>query len=558
MPNDLTTFSLVILTLAVTILFSFVPERYLKPSPVRFVPKRKIQLLLLQSAIITLLFFGVTLIVQRMIFAGLAVSIFLIILSGVSNAKYQALREPLVYSDIAMFSQAFKHPRLYFPFLGFWPVVIMTLVIVGLITALLLLETALPYSWQRLGGSILICVFCFYSARSLALRLPLSEQPATDNTDYGLLNMVFSYFMQARSPAHQSRILKQLEMAPFTVKGNDNSQDSTETVLTSTPPTFSAFLPKLKHPPQHIIAIQSESFFDARRLSDQIKPDVLAHYDACLNQSLQHGTLQVPAWGANTMRTEFSFLTGLHYSDMGLYRYYPYQFLRKLPVTSIASALKTQGYHCVCIHPHPASFFGRDQMFPQLGFDEFIDDKGFAYAPTFGPYIADSAVTDKILTLQEQYRDKPLFVFAITMENHGPLHLEKTTPAEQDHYFYQPPLDDANDLTVYLRHLQNADTMVQQLTDAYQNREQATSLCFYGDHIPSMPNIYQALDYTNWDADYFIWRNHAGKESFSRSAPTGTSHSQTRLAVADLAPLLLNYCSSRWAKTDRPMGFIAV
>ena len=264
-------------------------------------------------------------------------------------------------------------------------------------------------------------------------------------------------------------------------------------------------------------------------MNDFIKSNVLENYDACLSESLQFGKLNVPAWGANTMRTEFSFLTGFKYEQMGLYRYYPYQFLHKMPVVSLAKLLKSQGYHCVCIHPHPASFFGRDRIFPQMGFDEFIDIQSFDEKQTFGPYISDQAVTDKILEVNNKYKGKPLFIFAITMENHGPLHLEKTTEDEQKKYYSKAPIEDINDLTVYLRHLKNADNMVQQLTSVYRETETPTTLCFYGDHIPSMPKIYQALAYEDRDSDYFIWNNQNARESSE----------QQDIEVASLAETLL-------------------
>ncbi|ONU74115.1 hypothetical protein A8E73_31445, partial [Burkholderia cenocepacia] len=36
----------------------------------------------------------------------------------VSNAKYESLREPFVFTDLSLFSQLFSHPRLYLPFLS--------------------------------------------------------------------------------------------------------------------------------------------------------------------------------------------------------------------------------------------------------------------------------------------------------------------------------------------------------------------------------------------------------------------------------------------------------
>jgi len=507
------------IALLLTVIFSFIPERWIKPKP----PSLNTKSILLQSLLVSLLFLAVTLIVQRPIFAGLAVSIFLIILSGVSNAKFQALKEPMVFSDISMFSQAFKHPRLYFPFLGLAPVIIMSLFIVVLIYAVLTLEPALQITTQRILTTVIAIIFYFIAAKSTAESLKLSEDPAIDNTTYGLLNSLFTYAIQANSSKHKATIKSVLLASPFAA----SDQNTPKIELEKTPPHF---LPvSANQPLQNITVIQSESFFDARRMHGSINSDVLENYDNCLNESSLFGKLNVPAWGANTMRTEFSFLTGLKYEEMGLYRYYPYQYLHTMPIASLAKLLYSQGYHCVCIHPHPASFFGRGRIFPQMGFDEFIDIESFNNKQKFGPYISDQAVTDKILEVSTKYNDKPLFIFAITMENHGPLHLEKTTQNEQDGYYSTAPMERTNDLTVYLRHLKNADKMIEQLTSAYRQSDKLCTLCFYGDHIPSMPKIYQQLAYEDRDSDYFIWNNKI--EKTSKQSPEKLDISVDSLAV---------------------------
>jgi len=230
------------------------------------------------------------------------------------------------------------------------------------------------------------------------------------------------------------------------------------------------------------------------------------------------------------MRTEFSFLTGLAYEDLGFYRYYPYEYLADMPVTSIASALKQRGYYCVCIHPHPASFFGRDKIFPQLGFDEFIDGSVFDNnSDKFGPYISDQAVAEKVLEVTQEKTAKPLFIFVITMENHGPLHLEKISQQDQAEFFENKSTQQDDELGIYLRHLSNADKMINRLTTAYSTAQQETLLCFYGDHVPSLPKIYAANEYDNPNSDYFIW--HSKKKNRPNNKQT--------LAIESLASLLL-------------------
>jgi phosphoglycerol transferase MdoB-like AlkP superfamily enzyme len=419
----------------------------------------------------------------------------------------------MVFSDFAMFSQAFKHPRLYFPFLGLAPVIIMPLLIIGLIILVLMLEPALAFTWQRILATLSFIVILYIVIKNNALSTQLSLEPAEDNTKLGLINAVAAYLFQSRTISHKEKIKQTLRTAPFYAR--------------------SAYKKSPNKKQANITVIQSESFFDARRLHPSIKSELLKTFDQCNKESLQYGQLKVPAWGANTMRTEFSFLTGLAYEDLGFYRYYPYEYLAEMPVTSIASALKQRGYHCVCIHPHPASFFGRDKIFPAMGFDEFIDGSTFnADTDKFGPYISDQAVAQKVLEVTQQKTDKPLFIFVITMENHGPLHLEKINQEEQAEYFNNKPdtPQQQDELGIYLRHLKNADEMIKTLTQAYSANPQDTLLCLYGDHVPSLPKIYADNHYDNPNSDYFIWHSKEKKSSKNKQ----------EVSIQSLASLLIS------------------
>jgi len=487
------------LALLGTIIFSFVPERFLQPHAA----KTSAFTLLLQSLLVSLLFLILTLIVQRPIFSGIAIIVFLFILVIVSNAKYTALREPMVFSDIAMFSQAFKHPRLYFPFLGLAPVILGPIIIIGLIVTVLSLEPALSFTWQRISATLITIIVVWFSIKQLALKPKLTLVPENDNAQLGLFNTLWCYGFQANTAQHKKSVEHAIKSSPFFTSPDSTTATRTEKTIN-------------EHQ-RNITVIQSESFFDARRLHPNIKHSVLKHFDQAKNESFAHGKLKIPAWGANTMRSEFAFLTGLTGSSIGFYQFYPYHYLSKIPLFSIASALQEQGYYCICIHPHHASFFGRDNIFPKMGFDEFIDIESFDQSETFGPYISDQAVTDKIIEITQQITDKPLFIFAITMENHGPLHLEKVKKEELSTYYTNEnnadisneTLQGLDDLTVYLRHLKNADNMIQQLTTFYtaqqsDNKKEAL-LCFYGDHVPSMPTVYESTEYADDSSDYFIW-----------------------------------------------------
>ena len=151
-----------------------------------------------------------------------------------------------------------------------------------------------------------------------------------------------------------------------------------------------------------VVVVQSESFFDARRIMETPPAGYLKHFDRMSTEARYSGRLRVPAWGANTLRTEFAFLSGIPDEAMGVDRFNPYLGYCAKPVWTIASYLRSIGYRTVCIHPYHKSFFRRDKAYPHLGFDEFIDIASFKESDRIGPYTSDAAVAAKIEALLKE------------------------------------------------------------------------------------------------------------------------------------------------------------
>ncbi len=522
--SDIST--MIFLTLGVTLLLSFIPEWFLKPRVA--ISARSSVSFVIHVLVIVLIFSVIFLLLRRPYFSGLVALGTLCVFVIVSNAKHKTLREPLVVSDIAMFSQAFKHPRLYLPFLGIVPAIGAPLMAGVFIFFVIKYEPGFKFSlWTMLVGALVI-VAIGVLIKFLSLKLRLTQEPTTDIKRYGLIASLCGYAFQARTGEYKENIRRVLSSSPFSSSSLEKQSPS--------------HLEQNHKQKPNIIVIQSESFFDARRMHSSIKLSTLKNFDRLCKESQCYGRLSVPAWGANTMRTEFSFLTAIPSRDLGLYRFYPYHYLANQTIPSLASCYREQGYHCVCVHPHPATFFGRDRVFPHMGFDEFVDIGSFDTSKTFGPYLSDAAVTQKIMDIldesaKKKRHNKPVFIFAITMENHGPLHLEKTDSNDVANVYHDTPPENHNDLTVYLRHLKNADRMFGDLHDVLKESVDESMLCVYGDHIPSMPAMYEATAYEDDRTDYFIWRNKQNKDV---NPDTDTDNNAKNLEVEDLAECLLS------------------
>lgn len=447
-------------------------------------------------------FAALCLVIGRPWCAAAGVSAFLLLLVLVNNAKLASLHEPFVFQDFEYFTDAIRHPRLYIPFLG-WPKALTAAAAFALaVYAGYWLE---PASIERLslnpqlGGLAELATFgaiLLYGGR----KGPAVRFDATDDlVKFGLIASLWAYGRAEQTvPPMPSRF-------PAVARADGANERP------------------------HLVTVQSESFFDPRGLFHGIRPDVLAEFDRLKAAAIHHGKLSVPAWGANTVRSEFAFLTGLDEATLGVHRFNPYRRAARAGVVSLAHVLKNMGYRTVCIHPYPASFYARDKVYPLLGFDEFIDVRAFADAPRTGPYVGDLAVARKIAEIVEHALE-PVFVFAITMENHGPLHLETPHPEDETALYSAPPPSGCEDLTIYLRHLRNADRMVAQLRATLAGIRRKAYLCWYGDHVPIMPQVYARLGRPRGETEYALWSN-GPHMSAANTAHKADSLAQTVLRV---------------------------
>ncbi|MBV8910558.1 MAG: LTA synthase family protein, partial [Gammaproteobacteria bacterium] len=480
------------LAAAVGVLLSFVIEYATRPRPVH-AWRRPTGAVCIHLGLWLLAFVAELGVFRRPWFAAANVDALFLGLVLINDAKLRALREAFVFQDFEYFTDALRHPRLYLPFFGAWRSAITLVCITGAILIGLSLELPLASSIGVRAFAAGVILLVALAAGLLAAghcALPAaSHEPSSDLERFGMLGFWWRY------AADERRVPRDLSALSVFARAG----------AAGTPA-----LPDL-------VAIQSESFFDARRCFPAVRRRVLASFDALVASAAAHGELQVAAWGANTVRSEFAFLSGLDPALLGVHRFNPYRRLARLPVPTVATYLKSRGYRTVCVHPYPVSFYRRDVVYPLLGFDQFIDLRAFAGAERAGPFVSDRALADKIgELLRSGRRTQPLFVFAITMENHGPLHLETTEPGEAQRLCDPPPPAGCEDLVVYLRHLGNADRMIETLRAHLESLARPAGLCFYGDHVPIMAKVYEQLGNPDGRTDYVIWNNGA---PFRQTAP---------------------------------------
>ncbi len=232
----------------------------------------------------------------------------------------------------------------------------------------------------------------------------------------------------------------------------------------------------------NLIVIMDEAFADMAYIGDiTCNRDYMPFTHSLLeSENTVTGRLYVSVLGGNTANTEFEFLTGntMAFMPEGSI---PYQQYIRGELPSLVSMLKEAGYASVAMHPYHASGWKREQVYAWMGFDElrFIED--YPDAEYVRKYVSDeSDFRRSILEYEQRDTEKPLFVFNVTMQNHGGYDQEYenfTQDIEADGIVSQP-------LSAYLSLISLTDQALEELVDYFRDEED-TIILFFGDHQPN-------------------------------------------------------------------------
>ena len=145
---------------------------------------------------------------------------------------------------------------------------------------------------------------------------------------------------------------------------------------------------------------------------------------------------------------------------------------------SLPMLMKGYGYRTVAIHGDEASFWNRNVVYPNLGFDEFWDIDKFALTDIVGMGLSDTAMFEQSAAMLNEI-PQPFYSFIITLTSHYPFYMP---PDKQ--YLELPPSLDGSHVGNYLQAVRYAD---QAIGDFMQELEQYGLLdnslvVIYGDH----------------------------------------------------------------------------
>ncbi len=268
----------------------------------------------------------------------------------------------------------------------------------------------------------------------------------------------------------------------------------------------------VRHP--NIIFLQLESFFDPTIVKGlSISEDPMPNFHR-LEQEYTAGSLRVPVYGAGTINTEFEVITGMSLDHFGTGEY-PYRsILHKKTCDSVAYWLKKEGYEASVIHNNNASFYDRDTVFSNLGFDNFITIENMD-AKEFNEvgWAKDKILTKYILDTMNRTDSKDL-IYSISVQGHGdyPSVENPDDPIKVSSVRMEQAY--VNQFSYYVNQIREMDDFLGALTDSLGTYPEEVMLVIYGDHLPGINLETEDLKTgSKYDTPYVIWDNYGDNQA---------------------------------------------
>lgn len=252
----------------------------------------------------------------------------------------------------------------------------------------------------------------------------------------------------------------------------------------------------------NIITIVSESLSDPTIFNQlTFSEDPLPNLRQYL-ETYSSGHFLSPFKGNRTANVEFEYLVGFTNSLL-LEGTIPFQqaLSSKPEIPSFISFMDQLGYTSVAIHPNNAAFYKRSQVYPALGFDEFLSIDKMKHLEYIDSqkYVSDQSVFDELYAELEA-ADRPIFAYGLTMANHI---------AVFDKKFGENTIEvlDANgehntEMETYAEGLKQTDLALKEFITKIENYDEPTLVIFFGDHLINFQSdIHEQHGYIEKDTD---------------------------------------------------------
>lgn len=262
---------------------------------------------------------------------------------------------------------------------------------------------------------------------------------------------------------------------------------------------------------QTLIFVLSESFSDpSREPNIQISGGEAAPKIMNIKKENTSGLMLSSGYGGGTANMEYMTFTGLAFNQFTKSLQSPYtQLVEKQdhPVNIVNSFDKS-----AAIHPYYGNFYGRQTVYPKLGFQSFrnINTKGkmaLKYTDKIGnnPYVSDETSYKNVLWQIGQEKGGQ-FISLVTMQNHMPYNV-----MYPDNQFVATGkgADIPQQVSNYAKEMNFTDNSTSDFLNQLDAIKKPITVVWYGDHLPGLygKNSMTKYNVVQHETDYFVYSN---------------------------------------------------
>lgn len=273
----------------------------------------------------------------------------------------------------------------------------------------------------------------------------------------------------------------------------------------------------------HIIVVMDEAFSDLSVIGEFLTNMEVMPYISSLKENTISGYALSSVYGGNTANSEYEFLTGNSMAWLSPNAVPYQQYIRSSSYSMVSYLKSAYNYKCMSIHPYDSSGWNRPAAYEFLGFDECYFGEDLWPFEFVRCYASDQSMFESLIEIYESHKENPLFLFGVTMQNHGGYKYSGenyTKSISLNDYPAEFP-----DVEQYLSLIHETDKAVEYLITYFQSVDEDVIIVFFGDHQPSLDEIfYETISGTTADTldeqqkrhkvPFFIWANYDIEEEY--------------------------------------------
>ena len=458
-------------------------------------------LTLLSAAILTA-FYALALLVPKRNFVWLCITVVIVGLA-VTNSILLCFRiTPLAATDIALLTSVFEIMGVY---LKVWQIILLVLLVLVVIAGLIYLGIRMK---KQVYHPLLAVCNAVISILAVVLMIHIGDARGWLQTEFA--NLPDAYADNGFVYCFTRSLFDRGISKPDTY-----DEDTVDNILEDMKKQKTN---EVEEKP-NIIFIQLESFMDLKRMQGVTYSEEPTPVYSSLRKTCPGGFLKVPSVGAGTANTEFEILTGMTLDYFGAGEY-PYKtILQDETCESMAYNLRELGYRTGVLHNNTGSFYSRNKVLANLGFDYFVSSEymeNLSYNPI-------GWAKDKVLTGQIQHilkaTSEPDLIYTITVQDHGKYPTELLeNPHIKVSGFAPEDEERQNAFTYYVNQCHETDAFLGSLIATLNAFEEPVVLVLYGDHLPNLDITEEELASGNlFQTEYVIWSNKKMLEDYELS-----------------------------------------